>query len=197
MGSSTKFAKTILIPACIALTIYILFSCLIIPFFRRYHQRYSQYLPLNTLSAHTVSLRDRLADSIMHLFLRSTWRRSPATHAGYGNEHEHEHDNVSIDEEQGEMMVGMGEGDRAANAARRREALERSRRRMAAGRFQFGEDADPDRQDRLSRDLEEGFMDDSEDEGEDGNRNGPAGGRERQQGEEPVVRGVMGTWSRR
>ncbi|QQK45456.1 hypothetical protein Pdw03_0354 [Penicillium digitatum] len=35
MGSTRVFAKTILIPAAIALSIYILASCVIIPFFRR------------------------------------------------------------------------------------------------------------------------------------------------------------------
>jgi len=57
-----------------------------------------------------------------------------------------DHDNVSIDEDEGELMVGMD-----TNTARR-EALER-RRSTAA-----------ETESRLSRDLEEGFMDDSDDE---------------------------------
>ncbi|CEO58403.1 hypothetical protein PEBR_00560 [Penicillium brasilianum] len=149
MGSSLNFAKTILIPASIALTVYLLFSFLIIPSFRRYHQRYSQYLPLHTLSAHTVSLRDRIADSIMRFFLPSSWRR---------NAHidDADNDNISIDEEEGELMVGMNMDPR------RREALER--RRSSA----------PETESRLSRELEEGFMDESDE-------------------EEREVRGVLGT----
>ncbi|CAI7626042.1 unnamed protein product [Penicillium bialowiezense] len=135
MGSSSVFAKTILIPAAIALTIYILASCVIIPFFRRYHQRYSQYLPLHSISAHTLSLRDRVADTVMNFFLRSTWRRDADVA---------DNDNISIDEQEGEALVGMD-----MNAVRRG-ALER---RQDVGA------------ERLGRDLEEGFMDDSDSEG--------------------------------
>ncbi|KAJ5358492.1 uncharacterized protein N7496_010905 [Penicillium cataractarum] len=152
MGSSLNFAKTILIPASIALTIYLLFTLLIIPFFRRYHQRYSQYLPLHTLSAHTLSLRDRIADTIMRFFLPSSWRRD-------AHLHEPDNDNISIDEEEGELMVGMDMD------ARRREALERRRSQA------------PETQGRLSRELEEGFMDESDEEEET----------------EVLVRGVLGT----
>ncbi|CAG7930764.1 unnamed protein product [Penicillium olsonii] len=135
MGSSGVFAKTILIPAAIALTIYVLASCVIIPFFRRYHQRYSQYLPLHSISAHTLSLRDRIADTVMNFILRSTWRRGADVA---------DNDNISIDEQDGEVLVGMDMD------AVRRGALER--------RYDAGTE-------RLGRDLEEGFMDDSDSEG--------------------------------
>ncbi|CAL5868887.1 uncharacterized protein PFLUO_LOCUS3114 [Penicillium psychrofluorescens] len=138
MGSSMSFAKTILIPAVIALTVYLLFSFVIIPYFWRYHQRYSQYLPLHSISAHTLSLRDRIADSVMRFFLPASWRNG--AHMADDNE------NISIDDEEGEIMVGMN-----TNSARR-EALERRRSTAAEA------------EGRLSRDLEEGFMDDSDDE---------------------------------
>ncbi|KAK5787543.1 hypothetical protein VI817_010040 [Penicillium citrinum] len=126
--------------ASIALTVYLLFSLLIIPFFRRYQQRYSQYLPLHAISAHTLSLRDRIADTVMRLFLPSSWRRG-------GNLDEH--DNISIDDEEGELMTGM------TMEAARREALEQ-RRALTV-----------DSTSRLGRDLEEGFMDDSDEEEHD------------------------------
>ncbi|CAP80059.1 hypothetical protein E8E15_007627 [Penicillium rubens] len=149
MGSTSVFAKTILIPAAIALSIYILASCVIIPFFRRYHQRYSQYLPLHSISAHTLSLRDRIADKVMHFFLRSRWRWGAQIP---------DHDNISIDDEEGENMVGMNmDSDR-------RGALEQRRRDTLA-----------ETEGRLSRDLEEGFMDDSDEEGDEEPRNGRAG----------------------
>lgn len=69
--------------------------------------------------------------------------------AGPGGDH---HDNVSIDDEEGEIMVGMH-----MDPARRRE-LER--------RW----DSRPESEGRLSRDLEEGFMDDSDDEEDRGRR---------------------------
>ncbi|KAJ6024537.1 hypothetical protein N7540_005334 [Penicillium herquei] len=139
MGSSSHIAKTIFIPASIALSIYLLFSFLIIPFFRRYHQRYSQYLPLHTISAHTRSLRDRIADTVMRLFLPSSWRRDA---------HMDDHANIDIDDDEGELMTGMN------MSAARREALDRRRSNNAEA------------QSRLSRDLEEGFMDDSDEEDE-------------------------------
>ncbi|KAJ5139067.1 uncharacterized protein N7515_003915 [Penicillium bovifimosum] len=151
MGSSGVFAKTILIPAAIALSIYILLSCILIPIFRRYHQRYSQYLPLHSISAHTRSLRDRIADQVMYFFLPSRWRWGARIN---------DHDNVSIDDEEGEVLTGMN-----ADSARRG-ALERRRDSLAEAEI------------RLSRELEEGFMDDSDEES-GGRRDGGRGGDER------------------
>lgn len=104
---------------------------------------------MHTISAHTLSLRDRIADATMRFFLPSSWRRDRDLHAA-------DNDNISIDEEQGELMVGMDMD------ARRREALERRR----SGALET--------EGRLSRELEEGFMDESDE-------------------EETVVRGVLGT----
>ncbi|RAL07754.1 uncharacterized protein BO97DRAFT_408762 [Aspergillus homomorphus CBS 101889] len=129
-----------IIPAVISLTLYLLFSFVIIPFFRRYHQRYAQYLPLHTISAHTLSLRDRIADAIMRRCLPSSWQRQHL---------DDQNDNISIYDEEGEIMVGMDMD------AERRGALERQRNSVAdSGR-------------RLSRELEAGFMDDSDDEEEE------------------------------
>jgi hypothetical protein len=126
---------------------YIITTCLLLPIFRRYHQRYSQYLPLHNISAHTLSLRDRIADTIMRFFLRTTWRRN-----AHINEHDLD-DASSIDEEEGEILVRM-EMDAA-----RREELERRR----------GDGPAPEG--RLSRELEGGFMDDSDEEEEEYRRN--------------------------
>ncbi|BCR89036.1 uncharacterized protein ACHE_50234A [Aspergillus chevalieri] len=148
---SSSLAKTLVIPATISLVLYVFLSHLILPFFRHYHQRYAHYLPLHTISAHTSSLRDRIGDTLMRCVLRSSssfpWRRNSV--AGPGGDH---HDNVSIDDEEGEIMVGMH-----MDPARRRE-LER--------RW----DSRPESEGRLSRDLEEGFMDDSDDEEDRGRR---------------------------
>ncbi|KAJ5598316.1 hypothetical protein N7537_008400 [Penicillium hordei] len=149
MGSTSVFAKTILIPAAIALSIYILASCVIFPFFRRYHQRYSQYLPLHSISAHTLSLRDRIADKVMHFCLPSRWRWGA---------HIADHDTESIDDEEGEILVGMDMD------SVRRGTLEQQRRDNLA-----------DTESRLSRDLEEGFMDDSDSEGSERSGHGRRG----------------------
>lgn len=81
----------------------------------------------------------------MRFVLRTSWRRNAHAQAA-------DNDNISIDEEEGELMVGMDMD------ARRREALERDRRRETEG--------------RLSRELEEGFMDESDEE-----QDGVTGGR--------------------
>lgn len=81
----------------------------------------------------------------MRFFLRSSWRRDATLHP-----HHADNDNISIDEEEGELMVGMDMD------ARRREALER---RRSTARETEG---------RLSRELEEGFMDESDEEERDG-----------------------------
>lgn len=74
----------------------------------------------------------------MRFFLPSAWRRQTDA----------QHDNISIFDEEGEIMVGMDMDPS------RREALER--RRDTA-----------DASSRLSRDLEQGFMDDSDDDEND------------------------------
>lgn len=135
-----------IIPATISLALYLLLSYILIPFVRHYHQRYAHYLPLHTISAHTSSLRDRIADTLMRCILRSSssfpWRRNSVA-GGPGDNN----DNISIDDEEGEIMVGMH-----MDPARRRE-LERRWNSSA-----------PEAEGRLSRDLEEGFMDDSDEE---------------------------------
>ncbi|PYH48271.1 uncharacterized protein BP01DRAFT_354121 [Aspergillus saccharolyticus JOP 1030-1] len=129
-----------IIPAVISLTLYLLLSFVIVPFFRRYHQRYSQYLPLHTISAHTLTLRDRIADAIMRRFLPSSWQQQQLAD---------QNDNISIYDEEGEIMVGMDMD------IERRGALERQRNSVVdSGR-------------RLSRELEAGFMDDSDEEEEE------------------------------
>lgn len=130
----TSRTQTILIPAAISLALYLLLSFVVAPFFRHYHQRYSQYLPLHRISAHTHSLRDRIADGVLRIIYR---RR------GHPDDQQ---DNISIYDEEGEIMVGM-DMDPA-----RREALERRRSTVAEA------------ESRLSRDLEQGFMDDSDEE---------------------------------
>jgi len=143
MGSSLGLTKTLLIPALISLATSLFLFFAVIPFIRRYRQKYAQYLPLHTLSVHTSSLRERASDALMHLMLPSSWRRRLA---------ERQDDNGSLFDEEGEGMIGF-EMD-----ASRREALDR--RRSSA----------IETEGRLSRELEEGFMDDSDE--EDDNRDG-------------------------
>ncbi|ODH20834.1 hypothetical protein ACO22_05790 [Paracoccidioides brasiliensis] len=149
MPGLLQVVKTILIPALISLSVYLLLSLLILPFIRRHRQRYAHYLPLQTITAHTSTLRERISDALMRSLLPSSWRLRHSVGGGHDDDDD---DGGSVfDQEEGEDMVGF-EMD-----VDRREALERRR----------GDVVDSER--RLSRDLEEGFMDDSDEEdGEDG-----------------------------
>jgi hypothetical protein len=143
MANNLTF-QTVLVPALISLVLYVALTYAILPFIRRHRQRYSQYLPLTQISNHTSSLRERLSDALVNFLLPSSWRRGPGAAGGqYGNG---DSDGSLFDEEEGEGMVGF-EIDSA-----RREALDR--RRSSGG----------DEQRRLSRELEEGFRDESDDE---------------------------------
>ncbi|KAI1944579.1 hypothetical protein LOZ12_003875 [Ophidiomyces ophidiicola] len=138
MGPATSLFKTLLIPALISLALYLVLFYAVVPFIRNYRQRYAQYLPLHTLTIHTASLRERASDALMHFMLPSAWRSTQFA--------ERQDDSGSLfDEEEGEGLVGF-EMDPT-----RRAALERRR------------DDPLGTEGRLSRELEEGFMDDSED----------------------------------
>ncbi|KAI9762863.1 MAG: hypothetical protein M4579_000216 [Chaenotheca gracillima] len=155
MSKTLGFLKTILLPAVISFGLYLLLTYALLPIYHRYRQRYHQYLPLDTISSHTISLRERIADALTTFVLPSSWSRSSRAlgggsgggGGGYGRD---VFDTESlVDDEEGEGMVGF-EID-----AHRREALERTRH-AAMGEGER----------RLSRDLEEGFRDDSDDEEE-------------------------------
>lgn len=73
----------------------------------------------------------------MRFFLPSSWRRGA---------HLDDHANIDIDDDEGELMLGMN-----MDAARRQAWEQRP-------------NTAPDTQRRLSRELEEGFMDDSDEE---------------------------------
>ncbi|EXJ79771.1 hypothetical protein A1O3_08054 [Capronia epimyces CBS 606.96] len=165
-----KFARTILLPMFISAVLYLVIFHALLPLYRRHRARYSQYLPLQSsslLSSHLPealqpsSLRDRLSTLFLRLFLPSTWafrdrfrRRESVVNA----------DAELFDEESGEAMVGFDVQERS----RRRDGMERQLANMNAATRTVSRSADPgsDSNRRLSRDLEEGFRDDSDDEGD-------------------------------
>ncbi|KAK6429712.1 hypothetical protein LTR95_014137 [Oleoguttula sp. CCFEE 5521] len=130
--------KILFLPALIAASLYALFGYILIPLARRHRERYNQYLPPNAIQSTSTTLRDRLADLVIRLATRGQ-RRSAA------NLRDDSDDNVFGDEE-GESMVGFD--------------VERRERGVRGGRVEvLGSDR------RLSRELEEGFKDDSSEEG--------------------------------
>ena len=98
----------------------------------------------------TASWRTKIFDALSNLFVPSGWARSRQLVVdGSGGEHSEED---LFDDEEGEGMIGFDPVDE-----RRREALEQRRSMMEDDR-------------RLSRELEEGFRDESDDEHEDDRR---------------------------
>lgn len=113
------------------------------PIWKRYRGRYSTYLPLDRISTRTTSLRQRIQAALFSRLIPPTWRRdfggqryAVSAEDGTGSD---------FDEEDGEELYEVDDG--------RREALSLDARR--------GRDLDGR---RLSRDLEEGFKDDSDEE---------------------------------
>ncbi|SPN97630.1 uncharacterized protein DNG_01142 [Cephalotrichum gorgonifer] len=133
MGASADTAKTLLIPGLISLTIFLVSKFLLVPIWRAYRQRYSQYLPLGAISAHTMSLRERMHTAYTEFITR---RRNQGV-AASGDAASDDGFMSEDGEELGHVNQGTWNG-----APRRADSA--------------GSDT------RLSRDLEEGFISDSD-----------------------------------
>ncbi|KAK2602405.1 hypothetical protein N8I77_008940 [Diaporthe amygdali] len=167
MGSTISTAKagplllsrartsTLIVPAIIALIVFLLATYILLPLWQRTrNSRYGAYLPLETISNGTQTVRARIQNQIARWLVPSTWRErlqdrlvvagSPGSDNGYDSDEGEELDEVPEDEDV-------------------RNRLEReARRSRTSGR--------PDLERRLSRDLEEGFRDDSDEEAEHATR---------------------------
>ncbi|KIV85692.1 hypothetical protein PV11_01358 [Exophiala sideris] len=169
-GGFATFSRTVLLPMVISAVLYLVIFHALLPLYRRHHARYSQYLPLQStsLSSHLpealrpASLRERLGTLFLRLFLPSTWafrnrfnRRDSVISA----------EGELFDVESGEAMVGFDVQERG----RRRDGMERQVSDMDAAARTANQTVDTviDSNRRLSRELEEGFRDDSEEEEED------------------------------
>lgn len=113
------------------------------PVWKRYRGRYSSYLPLDTISTRTTSLRQRFQDAVVRWIQPAAWRDDGERYTDNAEDGAW----TDVDSEEGEELYEIDD--------RRREALSLDARR---GRTEDGS--------RLSRDLEEGFWDDSDDEGD-------------------------------
>ncbi|KAI9650000.1 hypothetical protein NHQ30_000013 [Ciborinia camelliae] len=145
MGSTWSLLKTLIVPAIISLILYLLISFVIVPVWKRYRARAGQYLPLDTISTRTTSLRQRAQSAVVKFIFPSSWR------ADFNRNRVSAQDSIDFDDEDGEELFNVDDN--------RREALSLDARR---GRDDDGR--------RLSRDLEEGFKDDSSDEDEGADR---------------------------
>jgi hypothetical protein len=138
--------QTLIVPAIISLILFLLLTYVIIPVWKRYRARYSQYLPLDSITEQTSSVRQRIGAFFSRYIRPYDWSQNYI-----GTLHVQNNDaNLDglFDEDEGEELSDVDE--------HRRLALSLDARRSGG---------DDDR--RLSRDLEEGFRDDSDEEADD------------------------------
>ncbi|OBT62092.1 hypothetical protein VE03_09017 [Pseudogymnoascus sp. 23342-1-I1] len=142
--STTTLLATFLIPLFIAGSLYLLLTYALLPLYQRHHARYVSYLPLTAISTSTSTFRARLQASIAQYMLPAGWRTD-------FNAHQFAADSRSgseAGEEVGEELYAFAAGRRVGVS-------------LDARRGRGEEEVS-----RLSRDLEEGFADDSSDDGE-------------------------------
>ncbi|KAK1760718.1 electron transport complex subunit C [Echria macrotheca] len=138
MGASFAVIKTLIAPAIISLILFLLSTYVLYPLWQHYRTRYSNYLPLETISSQTSSLRTRIQDAIARFLAPSLWRRSVT-------------DTLVVAESGSDAGFDSDDGEELGAVHHPSGVLGHSRPTI---------DSIP----RLSRDLEEGFMDDSDDE---------------------------------
>lgn len=174
-----------IIPLILAAVLYLLLSFVLLPFYRRYRSdiaRYSQYAPLTSTLQSTTSIfgeympdalrprsiKERLGHFLMQTVLPFMFRIRDRgsnlrdSHEGGRDSLSTDDDGGLFDEESGERMVGfdMNEDRRARNErSRLRELRQSNALQSALEQAQRQQEEHSDR--RLSRELEEGFIDDS------------------------------------
>lgn len=155
------FLKTVILPAATALILYLAIHFAILPLYRRHRARYAQYLPVPSTSTNPFSGLPSLQASLISFLLPSrwaewAWRRRNARLARVVNAAAAD----DQDEELGEDLdFELGDELEADRQRRRRDGLSLSI--DARGHRDASSDA------RLSRDLEEGFADDTDSEVEE------------------------------
>ncbi|KOS21343.1 hypothetical protein ESCO_006733 [Escovopsis weberi] len=169
MAGTLNVIKVLIVPAIVSLTIFLLLTFLLIPFWRRYRLRYAQYLPLANinanlegLSSRTSSLRDRIANYLFNLAFVSSWRsnrhlaRASAV-SGADNGDDDDDDDDSSGDDAAAIRALSAQMDGEELSAVRVETLRAWESHARAAMR-------PEYTRRLSRELEEGFRDDSDEE---------------------------------
>ncbi|KAI1391451.1 uncharacterized protein F4822DRAFT_186251 [Hypoxylon trugodes] len=109
-ASTLSVVKTLIIPAVISLLLFLLSTYVLYPLWHHYRTRYSQYLPLDTISNHTSSLRSRAQDAMARYLIPSRWRFNArervmsgddASDLGFSSEEGEELDDVDDDRRYG------------------------------------------------------------------------------------------------
>ncbi|KAI1762693.1 hypothetical protein GGR53DRAFT_402521 [Hypoxylon sp. FL1150] len=142
MSPTLSVIKTLIVPAVISLILFLVSTYVLVPLWRFYHARYSQYIPLDTISNHTASMRVRAQNAIGRWLMPSRWR------FGGG-------DREVVGADDASDLQFSSEGEEL-------DEVDDDRRHALSLDTHHAEHTDSMR--RLSRDLEEGFRDDSDEE---------------------------------
>lgn len=127
--------QILFVPALVAAFLYFFLAYALLPLIRKHRARYNQYLPLDTITSTSTTLRDRFSEYMTRL------ARPP----GQVVDGRDSTDGDLFGDEEGESMVGFD--------------YRSQEREVRGGRVEsLWSDG------RLSRELEEGFKDDSEEE---------------------------------
>lgn len=184
MAMST-FLKTLLLPALLALALFLFTTFAIIPLvqrWRRYRNRYTQYAPLGA-SQHSfdaggggggggggASLLPRLGNigGLLGHLLPEKWKdwvaaKVVTTHGSFGRRRRVVDGSSPIADE--ENLADLVDEEELESFDEERER-QRGRREALSLSLQRGRRADESSERRLSRELEEGFCDDSDEEEE-------------------------------
>ena len=108
-------AQTLAVPAIISLILFVVSTYVLYPLWQRYRNRYSQYLPLDTLSSQTSSLRARLQNGLGSLLLPSAWRQRARDRLVVGGD---TGSDVDYDSDEGEELGAVDESRRRALESR-------------------------------------------------------------------------------
>ncbi|EME86959.1 uncharacterized protein MYCFIDRAFT_210651 [Pseudocercospora fijiensis CIRAD86] len=98
----TEIFKALFLPALIAAALYMLLAFLIVPLIKRHRERYSQYLPLDSIQRQTNGVRDRFGNFVMRMVMP---RRQAVVDADVEGQRSGSGEDFAA--EDGERMVGF------------------------------------------------------------------------------------------
>ena len=103
-GSTANLLRqTGLIPASIAVAIYLVVCYVVLPYIKQHRHRYDRYLPFDSLSARTASFRDRVPSWMTP----PSWLHSPQHRAGGVLDMFDDDDSNLLGDDEGDRLTGF------------------------------------------------------------------------------------------
>ncbi len=112
--------QTLIVPAVVSLILFLASTYIIVPVWRRARDRYSQYIPVDTITNQTFSLRDRVSNGFSGMMARPFWRRGASQQVAIGDD-----DGLSDD---GEELANVHPSTRRAMETNARNQPDSTRR---------------------------------------------------------------------